>query len=151
MPGEAAFERALEALSHKERTSAELVAWLRGRGFGVGEIEDAVERLTVAGALDDERFAARFAADKRELAGWGPERIRLALGERGLDPSQIEAALDGDGRSDQLERAVELLDRRAERPVDERSRGRALAYLARRGYDSELAYDAVRAFEGGAA
>ena len=31
--------------------------------------------------------------------------------------------------------------------MDEPSRGRALAYLARRGYDSELAYDAVRALE----
>ena len=147
MPGEAAFERALEALSRKELTSGELVAWLGGRGFAAGEIEDAVERLIAAGMLDDERFAA----DKRELAGWGPERIRLALGERGLDRSQIEAVLATDGRSTQLERAIELLDRRGERPVDEPSRGRALAYLARRGYDAELAYDAVRDFEARAA
>jgi len=151
MPGEAAFERALEALSRKELTSGELVAWLEGRGFAAGEIEDAVERLIAAGMLDDQRFAARFAADKRELSGWGPERIRLALGERGLDRSQIEAVLATDGRSTQLERAIELLDRRGERPVDEPSRGRALAYLARRGYDAELAYDAVRDFEARAA
>ena len=31
--------------------------------------------------------------------------------------------------------------------MDEPSRGRALAYLARRGYDSELAYEAVRELE----
>jgi SOS response regulatory protein OraA/RecX len=31
--------------------------------------------------------------------------------------------------------------------VDERSRARALAFLARRGYEAELAYDAVRTTE----
>jgi regulatory protein len=146
-----AFERAVEALSHKERTAAELGTWLAGRGFEPAEIEPAVERLVETGGLDDERFARQFAADKRELRGWGPERIRKALAARGVDRDLIEAALAGDGRGSQLERAVELLERRGEAPLDEAARGRALAFLARRGYDSELAHDAVRAAERGAA
>ena len=142
-----AFERALEALGHRERTSAELSAWLAERGFERAEVEAAIERLIESGAIDDERFAARFAEDKRELRGWGPERIRTALAGRGLEQGTIEAALAADGYEGQLERALELLERRSEGPVDEASRGRALAYLARRGYDSELAYEAVRAHE----
>ncbi len=146
-----AFERALQALSHRERTSTELRAWLTERGFEAGEVEATIVRLIESGGVDDERFAIRFAEDKRELRGWGPQRIRAALAGRGLAPETIERALDGDGRGGQLERAVELLAGRSERPVDEPSRGRALAYLARRGYDSELAYDAVRALESRAA
>ena len=142
-----AFERAVEALSHKERTAAELGAWLARRGFGPAEIEAAIGRLVEAGGLDDEQFARRFADDKRELRGWGPERIREALAGRGVDRDLIEAALAGDGRRSQLERAIDLLERRGEAPVDEAARARALAFLARRGYDSELAYDAVRGFE----
>ena len=134
-------------LSQRERTVAELVAWLGERGYAAAEVEATVGELIETGALDDECFARRFAEDKRELRGWGPERIRAALVGRGLASQAIEAALDGDRRPIQLERAVELLARRAEKPTDERSRGRALAYLARRGYDSELAYDAVRALE----
>jgi regulatory protein len=145
--GKPAFERALEALSHRERTSAELVAWLRDRDYEPGEVADAVERLTEAGALDDERFAREFAADKRDLSGWGPERIRGALTQRGLDARVIEGALAADGPGEQLERAIAILERRGEAPDDERSRARALAYLARRGYDSEIAYEAVRGFE----
>jgi regulatory protein len=142
-----AFERALEALAHRERTSGELREWLAGRGFGAGEIDATIAKLSESGGLDDERFAIRFADDKRTLRGWGPERIRAALAGRGLDAGTVERALASDGRDGQLERAIELLAARSERPTDERSRGRALAYLARRGYDSELAYDAVRTLE----
>ncbi len=49
-----AFERALEALSHKERTTAELVEWLEARGFGRAEVEAALDRLIESGAVDDE-------------------------------------------------------------------------------------------------
>lgn len=142
-----AFERALEALSRRERTTTELVAWLAERGFQRSEIEDALRRLVEAGAVDDERFATRFAEDKRELRGWGPERIRKALAARGLDACVIDSAQSDDGPAEQLARAIELLERRCEQLVDEPARARALAYLARRGYDSELAYDAVRGVE----
>jgi regulatory protein len=146
MPADA-FERALEALGHRERTGAELGAWLSERGYARADVDGVLERLTEAGAIDDERFAARFAEDKRELRGWGPDRIRAALAGRGLDRATIDAALADDGQDSQLERALELLDSRSEAPVDERSRARALAFLARRGYDSELAYEAVRRHE----
>jgi regulatory protein len=142
-----AFERALEALGHRERTTAELGEWLAARGFEPAEVAVAIERLVEAGALDDDRFAVRFAEDKRDLRGWGPQRIRGALAARGLDSATIDAALEGDEPAGQLQRALELLERRSEAPVDEASRGRALAYLARRGYESELAYEAVRAHE----
>jgi regulatory protein len=145
-----AFERALEALAQKERTAAELGAWLAKRGFEPAQIADAVERLVAAGALDDEAFARRFAADKRELRGWGPERIREALAERGLERELIAAAIAED-HPEQLRRALALLQRRGETPVDEPSRARALGFLARRGYEPELAYEAVRCLERDAA
>jgi regulatory protein len=141
-----AFERAVEALSHRERTGAELSAWLGERGFSPAEVEDAIGQLIEIGELDDERFARRYAEDKPELRGWGPERIREALAAKGLHGSEIEAALAAD-TGDDLARARELLARRGDPLVDDRSRGRALAFLARRGYDSEVAYEAVRAVE----
>lgn len=151
MAAQEAFERALEALSRKERTSAELVAWLTARGFGAKEVDVAIGRLTEDGALDDRRFAVRFAEDKRELRGWGPDRIREALAARGLERALIEAVVADDDFGERLERAIELLERRGHVPDDQPGRARALAYLARRGYDSELAYEAVRGFEGRAA
>jgi regulatory protein len=142
-----AFERALEALSRKERTQAELTHWLETRGFGAEAVGEAIDRLISVGELDDSRFARRFAEDKRELRGWGPQRIRDALEARGVGAAEIDAALAADDHTDQVERAVALLRRRSGRLDDEAQRARALAYLTRRGYDYELAYDAVRRCE----
>jgi regulatory protein len=142
-----AFERALEALGRKERTEAELAAWLEARGFEADEVDAVIGRLIETGALDDARFARRYAEDKRELRGWGPERIRGALEARSVGTAEIDAALAVDDHSRQVERAVALLRRRSDSLDQEAGRARALAYLTRRGYDYELAYDAVRRCE----
>ena len=144
---EDAFERAVGALGQRERTTAELVSWLGERGYAPAEVEAAIERLTAIGELDDERFARRYAEDKRELRGWGADRIREALAAKGLDRATIAGALGAVTADEELTRAIELLERRGEPAVDESSRSRALGFLARRGYESELAYEAVRAFE----
>jgi len=144
MPKRDAFEAALAALNRKERTAHELALWLKRRDFDLEEIESALRRLFEAGALDDERFARLFAEDKRELSGWGAERIREALLERGVERSTIDAVLAADSYDDQLDRARGILIRRG-RPLDGNAdRQRALEYLARRGYDYEIAYEAVR-------
>jgi regulatory protein len=139
-----AFETALGALDRKERTAHELALWLKGRGFGMEEIEAALRRLFETEVLDDERFARRYAEDKRELRGWGPERIREALLERGVPIDTVEGVLAVDSHGDQIDRAREILIRRA-RPLENNAeRQRALEYLARRGYDYEIASEAVR-------
>ena len=67
------------------------------------EIEAAIARLTEIGELDDERFACRYAEDKRELRGWGPERIREALGSRaGSRQPLVEMALEADSQRAQV-------------------------------------------------
>ncbi len=142
---EDAFELAVAALGRKERSSAELAEWLRRRGVEEPEIEAALERLSALGEIDDERFALRYAEDKRQLAGWGSERIREALLARGVAPEHVESAVAVDGHGDEVARAVGLLSRRGSGAIEsEADRARALAYLTRRGYAYEVAYDAVR-------
>ncbi len=145
------YELALQALSRKERTEAELAGWLRERGVDEAELADVVARLSGAGALDDAEFARRYAADKRELRGWGPDRIAEALRARGVGEEEISAALAGEDEEAVIGRALELLEGDGAGVEDDRSRGRALALLARRGYPLEAAYEAVRRHERAAA
>lgn len=135
---------ALAALRRRERSRAELRDWLGRRGFASDEIAAALDRLTELGELDDARFALRFAEDKRELSGWGPERIRESLLGRGVSLDDVEAALDADSEDRQLDRAGELLERKGGDLDSDVACGRALAFLTRRGYDYEIAYEAVR-------
>jgi len=102
--------------------------------------------LIEEGAVDDERFARRYAEDKRELADWGPDRIREALSSRGIDRDLVEAAVS-EADSEQIVRAQKLLASRTAEVDSEQGRARALALLGRRGFPLEVAYEAVRARE----
>jgi regulatory protein len=141
------LELAASALARKERTVAEMRAWFASRGCPQPEIEAAIARLVEIGELDDARFARRFAEDKRELRGWGSERIAEALEARGAGPEEIAAALATEDEGAQVDRAASLLASRGASLGDDARRGRALAFLVRRGYGSEVAYEAVRRAE----
>ena len=143
-PTSDAFKVAFAALRSKERTNAELTAWLERRGYGAEEVQAAIGRLADMGELDDERFARLYAEDKRDLRGWGAERIREALLARGVPPSLAEAAVEADSHEAQVRRARNLLTGRAQRLAKDADRARALGYLTRRGYEYEIAYEAIR-------
>ncbi len=137
---------AYKAVGSRERTEAELRTFLERKRVEPGAIDDAVGELEAAGFLDDARFALRFAEDKRSLERWGTERIARELHRRGVAPEHVEHALSGWGRQEELEAALELLGRRMPlMPGDDRERDRAWRLLVRRGYEPELAYEAVRA------
>lgn len=139
--------KALSALARKERSVAELSEWMRRRGVGESEVADVVDHLVSAGALDDTRFAERFAEDKRTISGWGAERIAAALRERGVAEADVELALSADDGEAEVERAAELIGRRGIDLGDDRGRNRAFGLLVRRGYGSETAYEAIRRAE----
>jgi regulatory protein len=152
---EQALQKAL-ALSYalinrRERTIAEVRSQLERKGVSEIDAEATVETLIEQHLLDDERFVRLFVADKRELEQWGVERIRRDLSARGIDRALAEqtlaaasAAADDDGRGGELARALELLRRRfPDPPQDRRDRDRALGALLRKGYEHELAIDAI--------
>ena len=115
-----------------------------------GEIDEAIRELIELGSLDDARYARVFAEDRRNLEDWGSERIERVLRERGVERSLIAEAVGETAEVGESERALALLWRRFPEPSDgPRERERALGVLIRKGYDSELAYDAVRAWSGG--
>jgi regulatory protein len=141
---------ALTALGQKERSERELADYLRERVCDEDEIEAVIGELIETGGLDDARFAREFAADKRELRGWGAERIRETLVARGLPAGEIEAALAVETPDEETDRAVALLETRGEfgeALADERARGKALGYLGRQGYGYDTAYEALRRAE----
>jgi regulatory protein len=143
-----ALQLAYNAVGHRDRTVAELRTCLERKRVEPIAIAGAVEELTAAGVLDDARFARRFAEDKRDLERWGSERIARDLHRRGIAPDLIERVLSDHSREAELAAARVLLEERVPTPRDDGDRDRAWRLLIRRGYDSELAYEAVRRHEG---
>ena len=111
-------------------------------------MERSIHALVEQGFLDDVRFAHLFVEDKRELKGWGADRIRQVLRSRGVEAEVVEEALadheqDSEG---EVERALAVLRRRFPSPPRERrERDRALGVLLRKGDHEELALEAIAA------
>jgi regulatory protein len=145
---ERAIDLAYRAIATRERTVSELRTYLERKRVGPRAIEAAVAELTEAGLLDDVRFAHRFAEDKRALELWGSDRIAGDLRRRGIEPDLVEEATSASSRSDELATALVLLAQRFPTPpASDRERDKAWRLLVRRGYQPELAYEAVRAHE----
>jgi regulatory protein len=143
-----AFDVAWRLLNHRDRTEAELVrAFLKAR-IEPELAEEVLGELREGGYVDDARFAVRFAEDRRRLDAWGTDRIERRLSELGVAREDIAAAVGEEGHNE-LEAAVALLERRFSAPPSTpRERDRLLGVLLRKGYDLELAHDALRRFAG---
>jgi regulatory protein len=139
------LQLAYRYLNRRDRTEGELRGHLASKCADAAAVQDAIETLRDQGYVDDARYARLFAEDKRALEGWGIERIKGVLASRGIDRDLIDAAVAADGgAADEMERALEILRRRFPSPPRERrDRDRALAVLLRKGYDPDLALDAL--------
>ena len=156
--GEERLQRALELayayLNRRERTVEELRAQLERKGIAPPLADAAVATIADQGMIDDERYARLFVADKRNLEQWGNDRIMRGLVAHGIDRRLAQAALaEADGEvgggepESELDRALAVLQRRFPTPPeDRRERERALGVLLRKGYESEIALDALTAY-----
>jgi regulatory protein len=142
-----ALQLAYSYLNRRDRTISEVRRHLDHHGSDGPSADAAIEVLVDEGLLNDSRYARLFSQDKRELEHWGSDRIRRALLDRGIDRELVDDVLADGQPEHELERAVALLRRRfAQPPRERRERDRALGVLLRKGYDSELAIDALAAY-----
>ena len=143
-----ATELAYRALAGRERTVAELRAFLERKRVGPHAIDAVVAELSGTGVLDDARYAHQFAEDKRTLERWGSGRIARDLRRRGIEPHLVEEVTVSQGHADELASAMVLLEERFPGPLaDDNARDKAWRMLVRRGYEPELAYEALRGHE----
>jgi regulatory protein len=140
---------AWRALNRRDHTVAEIARILAHKRVEPAVIETVIAELCDQGYLDDARFVQRFAEDRRRLDGWGAERIERRLVALGVEGELIAAAVGDRDHGEELEAALALLRRRfPQPPATPRDCERALGVLVRKGYELELAHDAVRRHAG---
>jgi regulatory protein len=141
-----ALDLAFRYLTRRDRTVLEMRRYLEGKRVEPCAIDEALAHLQREGYLDDTRFARQFAEDRRLLDDWGGDRIERRLLTLGVPAELVRDAVGLRGRDGELEAAHDLLQRRF--PAlgdDQRERQRAYGVLVRKGYDPELAWEAIRA------
>ncbi len=144
---ERALAIAYRYLARRERTVSEMRRRLERAALDPDVCDRAIVTLLEHGSLDDARFVRLFVEEKRELEGWGRIRIRETLISRGIERETADAELETVRAEDELERALGLLRRRfLAPPRGRRERDRALGMLLRRGFELDLALEALSGY-----
>ncbi|EJO93477.1 recombination regulator RecX [Ectopseudomonas mendocina DLHK] len=129
---------AMDLLARREHGRVELTRKLRKRGAPDELIDGALDRLAEEGVLSEARYLESFVA-YRARAGYGPQRIREELGQRGLARGDIDQALRDSG-IDWFEQLRETWQRKyaGRLPNDARERAQQGRFLAYRGYSLDM-------------
>ena len=75
---------AIKLLARREYSRRELQTKLRRQGFAPDAIEAVLDDLSAEGLQSDWRFAESYVY-RRMARGYGPRRIQMELGQRGVD------------------------------------------------------------------
>ena len=128
----------MDLLARREHGRVELTRKLRKRGAPDELIEAALQRLAEEGLLSEARYLESFVA-YRARAGYGPQRIREELVQRGLARGDIDHALRDSG-IDWFDQLRETWQRKYAGclPADARERAQQGRFLAYRGYSLEM-------------
>jgi regulatory protein len=131
---ERAHERALNFLSYRPRSEAEVRRNLRKKDVTDEVIEAVVERLTRAGMLDDREFARYWVENRLQFNPRGARALGHELREKGIPVSIIDETLAGFDEEPTARKAAEAGARRLAHLEPTAFRRRLGAYLARRGF-----------------
>lgn len=144
-----AFSRALDILSRRDHSEAELALKLRRKGVGEGEVEAVVARLRELGYLNDRRLAERIAESALAAGRMVGPRLSRELRRRGI-PRDLAAeamAQSSEGR-DPREAVRELLSGKFPSfdpsAADAREKRRVVGWFQRRGYPLSAILEALR-------
>jgi regulatory protein len=140
---ESGYHKALDFLSYRPRSRAEVEAYLQKRGLPEIQAEAIIERLEGAGLLNDAAFAQFWVENRERFRPRGPRALRHELWSKGISDDIIEQALALVDVSDGAYRSASKKARRMGQLDRQTFVRKIVEYLARRGFDYEVAREAA--------
>ena len=134
-----AFDKAVNLLAFKGRTTQEIIKRLNEKGYSSEEIDEAVEKLSYYGYLNDQNYTISYIMDNASKKG--KKLISIELEQKGIDKNILddvysEVNIDEEASIDNIIRQrfshADLSDDKIYR--------RTVNYLLRRGF----AYDSIK-------
>ena len=142
------YVAALKMLGRRELSERQVRQRLARKGYGVEDIDAAIDRLEQDRSLDDERAARAMAHAETSLKKRGQLRVRQRLQAAGISPAVAQRAIqetfesiDADAL---LTSALRKRLRGREQIADEAEFQRLYRYLVGQGFDSERILELLR-------
>jgi regulatory protein len=131
---EVAYERALNYLSYRPRSRAEMERYLQRRSVSAAATKTLIERLLGAGLLDDRAFAEYWVENREQFRPRGMYALRSELRQKGVADAVIESTIDDVDETASAYRAAQARAQRLEH-LDYQTFWRRLGgFLTRRGF-----------------
>jgi regulatory protein len=128
--------RALQLLSRREHSRAELERKLAQHEEEPGQLQRALDELAARGFINEERVVESVL--NRRAARFGAGRLKQELQAKGLDPERIASAMS-ELKSTELERCWEVWRKKfGAAPLDASERARQARFLAARGFSGDV-------------
>ncbi|MEG0323811.1 MAG: regulatory protein RecX [Raoultibacter sp.] len=140
-PWVAVYKKIQRLANVSERSTKGLRDRLTREGFDADAIEYALARACSFGIVDDMRYA-EILVRSRLTAGKGRRGIEAELRELAIDPDTVEGWHDDADDKSELERAIDLLEKKPPRAKNKRDA--AYRKLVTKGYSSSVAQSAAR-------
>jgi regulatory protein len=135
---EKAHNRALDYLTYRPRSEAELRAYLTEKGCSEGVVEEVMARLARVGLIDDEGFAQYWRDNRARFRPRGSRMLRYELGQKGVASEVIDSALEEYDEVAAVRRVAQEQARRLGNLPPDVARRRLFERLARRGFSYDL-------------
>ena len=100
--------------------------------------------------VNDERFAKSFVRGKVNQSGWGLNKIRFHLMQKGIAKELIDEALGQTDEEVYRQRLIDILKTKAKtvKAVNDFEKKRKLAaYALQKGFESNLVWEVLKGFE----
>jgi regulatory protein len=141
---EQAYERALNFLSYRPRSKAEVRRNLRKKDVPERAIEIVVERLEKSGLLDDEEFARYWVDNRKSFNPRGAYALRHELWQKGVSDIVIDEALASFDEEAAAQKAADAGARKLSHHQPQDFRRKLQGYLKRRGFSYGLVRTLVK-------
>ena len=138
--------------AYQERCHDEVVQKLRTMKMDSAEIDEILAHLIQENYLNESRFACSFARGKHRIKLWGKVRIVSELKLRNISTYNINLALK-EITTEEYETNFNALAERNWHSIKEsnglKKRKKCCDFLLRKGYESNVVYEKVKALEAG--
>ncbi|MBB6450640.1 regulatory protein [Geomicrobium halophilum] len=147
---EKAKKQALQYLSKRMRTEAEVRDKLQEQDLPPDHIDEAINSMIWHGYINDAEYARTYVRVTISTTDKGPGRIRQYLNEKGIHPSLIDEALEQYDEEIQVQMMLKIIEKK-EKTIPKDSlvlrKKKLTDALLRKGYSHSLIQTAFEAYD----
>ncbi len=147
MTADQILDKMAKYCAYQERSMKEVTDKLKTFEISEKDREEIINYLIDNKFVNDERFAHAFVRGKINQSGWGLNKIRFHLIQKGVSKEIIDEALQSFDEEAYRQRLVEVLKAKAKtvKAANDFERNRKLAaYAIQKGFEAPLVWEVIR-------